>query len=118
MELDLDYERYYGEFLDDKSVCDEFGIPDLNGYTVLFAIYTNEAWEGEAWLLLEKNGELYISEASHCSCYGLDGAFDPVLTSPETIRWERWTALDPQKKHRELIDAILLDFEGHHGSGN
>lgn len=44
---------------------------------ILFATYTYENYSGEAWLLYEQNGKLYEVNGGHCSCYGLEGQFEP-----------------------------------------
>ena len=56
---------------------------DIN---VLFAIYSNFCYEGGAFVLFERNGKLYEVNGSHCSCYGLEGQWDPEETDIEAIR--------------------------------
>jgi hypothetical protein len=48
---------------------------------VLFASYSYENYSGDAWVLFEKDGNLYEVNGSHCSCYGLEGQWDyePVV---------------------------------------
>lgn len=47
---------------------------DIN---ILFASYGNDNYEGEAWVLFEKDGKLYEVHGSHCSCYGLEEQWEP-----------------------------------------
>lgn len=48
---------------------------------VLFAFYGRESWEGDAFVLFEKNGQLYEVHGGHCSCYGLEDQWLPEETS-------------------------------------
>lgn len=52
---------------------------------VLFATYTYEDWEGDAFLIVEKNNQLYEVNAWHCSCYELEQQFDLEETSIEAL---------------------------------
>lgn len=46
---------------------------DIN---ILFASYGTGHYSGDAYVLFEKNDELYEVMGSHCSCYGLEGQFE------------------------------------------
>lgn len=43
---------------------------------ILFASYGCANYSGDAWVLFEKDGQLYEVNGSHCSCYGLEGQWD------------------------------------------
>lgn len=75
--------KFYEIFGCEQNVLDEFQISSLYGYRILFAYYSYEDYSGNAFLLLEKNNELYEVNGSHCSCYGLEGQFEPEKTSLE-----------------------------------
>lgn len=47
--------------------------PDI----VILADYSYEGWEGDAWFVYIKDGIVYEGHGSHCSCYGLEGQFEP-----------------------------------------
>ena len=61
-------------------------LKDLEGATILIAIYDTPCYEGYAFVLYEKDGELFEVNGSHCSCYGLEGQWEPSKTN--------WKALD------------------------
>jgi hypothetical protein len=44
---------------------------------ILFASYGHENYSGDAWVLFEQDGKLYEVSGSHCSCYGLEGQWNP-----------------------------------------
>ncbi len=47
---------------------------DIN---ILFASYEYEDYSGNAWVLFEQEQKLYEVNGSHCSCYGLEGQWEP-----------------------------------------
>jgi len=52
---------------------------------VLFASYGGGAYEGDATMVWRRDGKLYECHGSHCSCYGLEGQFEPEETSLEVL---------------------------------
>lgn len=50
---------------------------------ILFASYGTDNYSGDAWVLFEKNNKLYEVNGSHshCSCYGLEGQWEPEEVS-------------------------------------
>lgn len=50
---------------------------------ILLAVYNQESWEGDAYVLFERYGKLYEVHGSHCSCYGLEDQWQPEETSWE-----------------------------------
>lgn len=44
---------------------------------ILFASYGEDNYSGDAWVLFEQNNKLYEVNGSHCSCYGLEGQWEP-----------------------------------------
>lgn len=54
---------------------------------ILLASYETGNWEGEAFVLLEKEGKLYEINASHCSCYGLEDQWSPEETTVDELNF-------------------------------
>ena len=52
----------------------DFGIDKsvIEGCNIIVASYTYEDYQGDAYVLFEKDGSLYEVYGSHCSCYGLN----------------------------------------------
>lgn len=65
---------YHGLFTSKQDVIYEFGISDsqLEGFEILYAEYTAEGYEGDAFVLLRKDGKYFEINGSHCSCNGLE----------------------------------------------
>ncbi len=98
---------YYGEFTCKQDLINEFGYWEgyydrqgeygdmkyddrlkeyLKECKILLAWYGMGDYEGSAFVLFEKDGELYEVNGSHCSCYGLEGQWDPEKTSVAELR--------------------------------
>ena len=78
---------YRHDFKDAEDVIAQFDAPAdaLAGATVFFADYTYEDYSGSATVIFEKDGKLWEVNGSHCSCYGLEGQWQPEETTWEAI---------------------------------
>jgi hypothetical protein len=54
---------------------------DLAPYQVLIAFEWDGGYEEANWFLLRKGKRLFENHASHCSCYGFEGQFEPEQTT-------------------------------------
>lgn len=71
MDLIRDFENLWsGEGHDEK-------VEKYKDINILFASYGYDNCSGDAWVLFEKNGELFEVNGGHCSCYGLEGQWSP-----------------------------------------
>jgi len=55
----------------------EVGSEEVAGVKILFASYTYEDYSGDAFVLFIKDGKLFEVNGAHCSCYGLEGQWQP-----------------------------------------
>lgn len=60
--------------------------PKYAGIEILLASYSYENYSGDAFVLFRKDGRLYEVNGSHCSCYGLEGQWEPEETTVEALR--------------------------------
>lgn len=67
---------YYDLFQSKEDVCKEFSISDFDG-EVLFARYEYENYDGSAAVIFVHGGKFYLVDGGHCSCYGLEGQWEP-----------------------------------------
>ena len=44
---------------------------------VLVAAYEQGGYEGDAWVVYRNGDKYYTVEGGHCSCYGLEGKWEP-----------------------------------------
>lgn len=82
---DFDGDRWasYRETIDQTPVEDK---PQFRGCKILLASYGTPSYEGYAFVLFERDGKLYEVNGSHCSCYGLEGQWDPEETTVDALR--------------------------------
>ena len=87
--------KYFGQFQDRESVAREFNgaydskfvVPQdfPSDDDILMASYEVPGYEGYAFVLFQRDGQLFEVHGSHCSCYGLEGQWKPEATSWEAL---------------------------------
>ena len=94
-----------------QDILDDF--QEKQDHNIVFASYVWQNYEGEAFVLVEKDGKLYEVNAYHCSCYGLENQFELEETSIEALEkylesgrygTDYWTGRNLYRK--ELIEFI------------
>lgn len=60
--------------------------PEFAGVEILLASYGTPSYEGYAFVLFRRDGKLYEVNGSHCSCYELEGQWEPEETTVEALR--------------------------------
>lgn len=93
--------EYFGLFKNWKDVQDNFEIQDEEPDEVLFAEYGSECYSAAAAVIFRNGEKYYISEASHCSCYGLEGSWSP----------EEYDSIDTFLKVLEMKEAYSDEVE-------
>lgn len=61
---------------------------DLEGVDILYAAYRIESYDGQSIVLFKKDEKLFIIDAAHCSCRGLEGQWSPEETNEEALKKE------------------------------
>lgn len=79
---------FKGNFSCKEDVVREFNLTEdvLRDCKILLAWYGYGDYDGAAFVLFDRDGKLYEVDGSHCSCYGLEGQWDPEETSVEALR--------------------------------
>lgn len=83
---------YVDEFTNNEDVAEQYSdngnqaskariLKLLNESTVHLAYYGTGSYDGTSLVIFEHNGILYEVNASHCSCYGLEGQWAPEETN-------------------------------------
>lgn len=75
---------YYGLFEKREDICKEFNISSFDG-VVLHAQYEYEEYDGHAIVIFAHDGKFYYTEGAHCSCYGLEGQWEPEEMTAEAL---------------------------------
>jgi hypothetical protein len=81
-------ETYLNNWSSREEMAQDFDLTgsELDGANVLLASYGTPAYEGYAFVIFERSGKLYEVNGSHCSCYGLEGQWQPEETSADALR--------------------------------
>jgi hypothetical protein len=81
-------ERMYEDFEDTWSSGPRHPITDKDDIEIILASYTNENYEGDAFVLFRRksDGKIYEVNGGHCSCYGLEGQWNPEETTVEALQ--------------------------------
>ncbi len=80
-------EDVFANFSDAYDGLDSHMKEEMENSNILFAWYGHGDYDGSAFVLFERGGELYEVNGSHCSCYGLEDQWDPELTSVEALKY-------------------------------
>lgn len=80
---------YLCNFENKNDVQREFQCSDeeMEGVKILLAWYGYGDYDGSTFVLFERDGKLYEVNGSHCSCYGLEGQWDPEETAVAELRY-------------------------------
>lgn len=76
---------FYDGFESREDMCNQFGISDFEG-VVIYASYECEGYEGSAEVMFINRGKIYTVSGGHCSCYGLEGQWQPEEMPVETLQ--------------------------------
>lgn len=75
------------EYWNEKKAKMDKAILKYETRNILFASYNQANYSGDAWVLFEEDGELYEVNGSHCSCYGLEGQWEPEIVTLEELEY-------------------------------
>lgn len=96
---------FYNDFETVEDVICNYGgeASVLEDAIVIHADYTYVEYCGDSYVLYWKDGKFYEVHGSHCSCYGLEGQFEPEETTlVELLALADRNALDSQ---------VLIDLQ-------
>jgi hypothetical protein len=106
---------YEGDFENWASVAHQFfDNPYFDGYKperstwlgeepeAVYACYWYEHYEGSAVVVYKRDGQWFLVTGGHCSCYGLEGQWEPEAFDPKVH-------LDSEPKNRRYISFGYYD---------
>ena len=97
---------YVQDFDNLEDVYTEFGINEINGLP-LYMEYSQGSYEGSSNCWFDKDGQLMYNYASHCSCYGLEGQWDPETYYPvQLVKMDKY-----DKPSQEFIDWVKATYD-------
>lgn len=100
----------YDGFNDWKAVQKEFETDTPEPEKVYLARYEGGGYEGSGLVLYSNDGKFYLNEASHCSCYGLEGTWYPEEYASKELFLE---CLKRRKfyDHQSFVDQVISILE-------
>ena len=79
-------EIYFGGFDSKKNIANQFEVELGDDIKILIATYDCGDYDGSAFIIFKQNGKYYEVNASHCSCYGLEGQWMPEEISFKELK--------------------------------
>lgn len=79
---------YLNDWSEKSDLVRDFDLLDLDFVDVLLASYSYKNYSGDAFVLYRdtRDDKLYEVHGSHCSCYGLEGQWNPELCDLQSLR--------------------------------
>jgi hypothetical protein len=99
---------YLNDWSDKEDVAGDFKNDDIKNLNILFADRQYQDYDGEALVLFEKDGKLFEVYGCHCSCYGLEGQFEPEEVCLEALEH----SLKKGNYSRTIFSSELKEFLG------
>lgn len=88
---------------------------ELDGVEIIAASYNTGNYEGDCKVLYRQDGKLYEIDFSHCSCYGLEGAWcHSVETTPETLAMQilsKYSSHDHGQYHKTVEEEFGFTYK-------
>ena len=113
---------YDGDFDSWADVCRYFEEEVAEPDEVLLAVYDIDGYEGSADVIYRNGEQYYWVHGSHCSCYGLEGQFDPEEYSAELLVAAlrrgyhfSWAGNRADAVRSEVIERVLSSASYHCG---
>lgn len=88
----------------------EISDADLDGANILLASYTYADYSGSAFVLFARDGKFYEAGGSHCSCYGLEGQWNPEEADLTELRHRVTEGTFGDSEYRAELLALLNDL--------
>lgn len=101
---------YRGDWNSKEDLLSDFRIhaSELEGCTVLYAWYEYADYSGSAFVLYKKGDKLFEVNGGHCSCYGLEGQWEPEETFVDAISVRSYSGIDEETARdlRALLQSV------------
>lgn len=80
----------------------------VNKFTILIAQSGEGDYEGWSYFLLrdKETGKLYENHASHCSCYGFEGQFEPQETTLTYLKSNYFKNIGVNEEIKAFIETL------------
>jgi hypothetical protein len=101
--------KYMIDWSNKNDLQHDFAVTLDDSINIIVAAYTYQDYSGSAFVAYEQGGVVYEVNGSHCSCYGLEGQWEP-----EPVVWKELLARKHYVGYGLNIDgdirAALVDY--------
>lgn len=107
--------QYITNFKNNDSIIEDYDAPKdaLDGATVHLAWYGYGDYCGSSLVIYERNGNLYEVNGSHCSCYGLEGQWEPEETSWDALsKRDLSEYYDGSDEANQVLKELVAEHSG------
>ena len=100
---------YLEMFTCKKDIEKEFEVKLDKDDVILLAYYNHEDYgcDGEAFVLFERKGKFYEVHGGHCSCFGLEGQWEPEKTNITYLRKSAEDTLHWTSNYHEELKKVV-----------
>lgn len=70
--------QFFGDWGNEADVARDFQDDSVLDFDIIVAWYTYEDYSGSAYVIARKGDQLFETSGGHCSCYGLEGQWQPA----------------------------------------
>lgn len=96
-------------FSDWKNVQSNFEMQEPEPDEVFAAFYDYADYSGASFVAYRNGDSYFIVEASHCSCYGLEGSWSPEEFKSREVFIEYLKKRDPYEENLKSIVNNIVD---------
>lgn len=92
-------------------MANQFQVPlsTFDGHRVIAGYMESGGYDGKAWILIEKEGQLYENYSSHCSCYGHEDQWNPEKTDIRYLKSDKFSS-NADEPDATLIKEFLKNY--------
>lgn len=100
---------YFESFTCLEDIVREFEIKDvdISNIEVIYAYYSYENYNGDAHVIYIQDGKLYEVNGSHCSCFGLDGQWEPEETTVQALMFRPNVAKEAKANLKQRYHNLM-----------
>jgi hypothetical protein len=102
-------ENYQDIFSDWFDVQVAFRTDESEPERVIFAQYDVDGYDGSAWVIYRNGDKIYAVSGGHCSCYGLEGQWDPEEYTAEQFV----AAYEKGSWYRDLPQNVIDEIKSY-----
>lgn len=104
--------HFLNNFTSKEDIEREYECTLPEGADILLAWYGDGSYSGSSYVLYRLDSKLYENWGSHCSCYGLEGQWEPQETSIAALKTHTFSDwYDGEKEAYEGLQKVILQLE-------